>query len=80
VGLYRALRRGGLRIPQDIAVAGFDGIPESRFLDDPLTTVTMPHEEMCRVAVELLLSRLSGERTEPRQVVVPTHLYIGGTT
>jgi LacI family transcriptional regulator len=80
VGLYRVLRRAGVRVPEDIAVAGFDGIPEGRFLDAPLTTVTTSGEEMCRVAVELLLGRISGERKEPRQVIVPARLFVGGTT
>lgn len=82
VGLYRALRRAGLRVPQDVAVAGFDGIPEGLYLDDPLTTVETRGEEICRVAVDMLLSRLSGQDThdQPRQVLLPTRLRVGGTT
>lgn len=89
VGLYRALRRAGLRVPEDIAVAGFDGIREARYLDDPLTTVEMPADALCRVAVELLLSHLhdceedpapARARAAPQQIMLPTRLIIGGTT
>jgi len=86
VGVYRALRRAGLRVPEDIAVAGFDDTREARFLDDPLTTVATPAGPMCRRGVELLLKRLrdpADAETLPaseRQVLLPASLVVGGTT
>lgn len=82
VGLYRALRRAGLRVPQDIAVTGFDATREGRYLDDPLTTVATPAEPLCLAAADLLLRRLSGDNLLPpgQQLLLPTTLVPGGTT
>ena len=52
IGCLQALREAGLRVPDDIALAGFDDIPISRFLDPPLTTVGVPIAELGRQAVE----------------------------
>jgi LacI family transcriptional regulator len=65
VGCLQALRGLGLRVPDDVALAGFDDIPISRFLDPPLTTVGVPIAELGRQAVEhcveILTSGAAGE-------------------
>lgn len=83
VGLYRALRRAGLRVPEDIAVVGFDGIDEGLYLERPLTTVQIPAEALCSAAADLLLRRLRGGSDTPppgQQVCIPSCLRVGGTT
>ena len=68
MGAYRAIRRAGLSIPDDISVIGFDNQDQiAPWLDPPLTTMALPHEEMGRWAVEHLLRVLSGEAEGPRQ-------------
>ena len=68
MGAYRAIRRAGLSIPQDISVIGFDNQDQiAPWLDPPLTTIQLPHEAMGRWAVEHLLRVLSGETEGPRQ-------------
>ncbi len=61
IGAMRALREAGLRIPQDISIAGFDDIDIAPLLSPPLTTVYQPKYEMGQAAVEILLRRLRGE-------------------
>ena len=60
MGAYRAARTGGLRVPDDLSIVGFD---DQEFiaseLDPPLTTVRLPHREMGRLAIELLLDEPS---------------------
>ena len=56
VGAYHALAEAGLRVPQDVSVASFDDDEIAATLRPGLTTVAIPHEEMGRLAVELLLS------------------------
>lgn len=65
IGAMWALRTAGLRIPTDIAVAGFDDVPFTRYLQPPLTTVHVPTEAMGRTAVEALL-RPGGPLPEPQ--------------
>ena len=55
VGAYDALRQKGLRVPEDMSIVGFDDEDTSAYLDPPLTTVVLPHEEMARWAVGALL-------------------------
>lgn len=74
-GAYRALAEQGVRIPDDIAVVGFDGLPRGPQLDPPLTTVVQPVVEVGRTAVRLL----AGDHEERQVVVLPTELRIGSS-
>ncbi|MFJ6217244.1 LacI family DNA-binding transcriptional regulator [Streptomyces sp. NPDC092296] len=55
IGVLRAARELGLRVPQDLAVTGFDDIPEASFCDPPLTTIASDRDAMARAAVDLVL-------------------------
>jgi LacI family transcriptional regulator len=83
IGVHRGLQRGGLRIPEDVAVIGFDGIEEGEYLEKPLTTVAWSVEEMCRVSVARLLQAIAGEETAGTAsagTLIPMGLQLGGTT
>jgi LacI family transcriptional regulator len=72
MGAYRAVRRAGLTISDDISVIGFDDQDQlAPWLDPPLTTMRLPHEAMGRWAVSYLLGVLSGDITEPRHERIP---------
>ncbi|MFF2845361.1 LacI family DNA-binding transcriptional regulator [Streptomyces sp. NPDC058001] len=60
VGALHALERRGVRVPGDVAVTGFDGIPLSRLVRPALTTVRQPMRRMGEEAVDLLVRRLGG--------------------
>ncbi len=75
IGATTALQRAGLRIPEDVAVAGFDDVPISRFLTPPLTTVRAPTEGVGRCAVEQLVRLIRGEQAEAL-TLLPTELVI----
>ena len=64
IGALSAFRDGGLRVPDDIALVGFDDIPIARFLDPPLTTVKVPIAELGRRGLQILL----GEDTHPARL------------
>lgn len=72
VGVYRALHERGLRIPDDVAVVGFDGFTRVAEFAPPLTTVVQPVEEVGRRAVELLAE----PSTEPREIILPVSLRV----
>jgi diguanylate cyclase (GGDEF)-like protein len=73
IGAVRALAARGVRVPEDIAVIGFDDVEAARFCLPPLTTVRQPLHEQGRVATELLLAQLRGERV-PERVLLHTAL------
>ncbi|MEU4770198.1 LacI family DNA-binding transcriptional regulator [Actinosynnema sp. NPDC023794] len=66
MGVYRAAREAGLRIPADLSVVGFDDLPVAAMVDPPLTTVHQPLVEMAMAATELALALGRGE--QPPQV------------
>ncbi len=75
VGVIQALREAGYRIPEDVAVAGFDDSLFARVLTPPLTTVRAPIEQVGQAAVRQLLRLIRGEEVEAR-LVLPTELII----
>ena len=75
IGAVRALRDNGLRVPEDVSVIGFDGLPLGEYLVPRLTTVDQPRAAMCRRSVELLLDAIEHDAA-PRHEAVPfTLLY-----
>lgn len=76
VGAQHALAAAGVRVPDDIAVTGFDDIAMARHLLPALTTVHQPIQQLGAVAVETLLIRVSGDRLARRDIVLPTSLRV----
>ncbi|MDQ2654552.1 MAG: LacI family transcriptional regulator [Chloroflexota bacterium] len=77
MGAMVAIREAGLRVPDDIAVAGFDDITVARLLHPTLTTVAQFPERLGRQAAEMLFARLDGTVTsEGRRVEMPYELMI----
>ena len=80
VGLLDSLRRSGLDVPGDIAVAGYDDSPLARLSHVELTTVDQqPHEQAAR-AVQAVVERLDHARTEPVNIVIPPRLVPRATS
>jgi LacI family transcriptional regulator, repressor for deo operon, udp, cdd, tsx, nupC, and nupG len=73
IGAIKALRRGGRRVPEDIAVVGFDDLPLSAVFEPALTTISQPMRELGATAAEMLLQRLAGERPLSRTL---THTIV----
>jgi len=78
VGALRVLREAGLRVPDDVALVGFDDSSVCRLTDPALTSVHQPVEEMGRVMADLLIARISGEAVAA-QTVLPTRLVVRGS-
>ncbi len=71
-GGYRVARERGLRIPQDLAIVGFDDLDFSVELDPPLTTIHAERERLGETAYRLLAEAIAG--IPPRQVTLPVRL------
>jgi DNA-binding LacI/PurR family transcriptional regulator len=71
-GAMRVIKDSGRRIPDDVAVVGFDGSPAAGNTEPPLTTVHQPAEAMGRHMARLLLAQIAGEPVdEPGVILVP---------
>jgi len=73
-GAMQVLRAAGRRIPEDVAIAGFDDSPVAEMTDPPLTSVRQPIEEMGREMVRLLLEHTADPGSVPRKVILATEL------
>jgi LacI family transcriptional regulator len=77
LGALFALHEAGLRVPDDLAIVGFDDIPAAKLLHPPLTTVAQFPERIGRRAAEMFFDRLGNDPpTEPRCEVMPVELKI----
>ncbi|HEY6634264.1 MAG TPA: LacI family DNA-binding transcriptional regulator [Acidimicrobiia bacterium] len=79
-GAYRALFEAGRRIPDDVAVAGFDDLEFAAQLDPPLTTVRQGVGDIGHESARTLLSLLENPDSGPRRVLLPTELVVRGST
>jgi LacI family transcriptional regulator len=80
VGVMHAAAEAGLRVPDDLTVAGFDGFELSQIVRPRLTTVRQPVNEMALMSVELLLRLIERRETDMLQVVLGTELIVGGSS
>lgn len=76
IGVLKTVREVGLRVPEDLAVVGFDDMPWAAELFSPLTTVTQPTYELGQEAVRVLLQRRSDPAAPVRTIALRTSLTI----
>jgi DNA-binding LacI/PurR family transcriptional regulator len=76
----KAAFRAGLRIPQDLAIVGFDDSYISRVVAPELTTVRIDVDQMGRLAAQKLFDLIDGKTISETQIEIPTELVIRGTT
>ncbi len=74
LGALRALQSSGYRVPNDVAVAGFDDTQDARFSTPSLTSISPGRDELAREAVQMLVERIAGADTPPRDVHVGFYL------
>jgi DNA-binding LacI/PurR family transcriptional regulator len=81
IGALRALREGGRRVPEDVAIVGFDDVEECLYTSPPLTSVSPDKRAVAESAVELLVQRMEDTGPmQPREVFPPYRLVIREST
>jgi LacI family transcriptional regulator len=80
VGAYSVARRAGLRVPEDLAVIGYNDIPLAGRLIPGLTTVHVPIHEFGSAAARLLLDQIANGHGTPKRVVYTPELVVRGST
>lgn len=73
---YRCLHDMGIRVPDDVALVGCDGLEETEFWETPLSTIVQPLEEMCRIAWSFLQMRMQQPDIPIRQAVLKPRLVV----
>ena len=75
LGAYHALSLAGLRVPEDVAIVGFDDVSFASLLSPALTTVRAPIEDVGRMAAEKLVAQIQGQVVD-MLTLLPTELVI----
>jgi len=78
-GVYDAVRQSGLKIPEDISIAGFND-SEASLMYPPLTSVREFPEELGRHLAEFALKRIEAPEREPQQLTIPTRVIVREST
>ncbi|HEU5485826.1 MAG TPA: substrate-binding domain-containing protein, partial [Microlunatus sp.] len=76
LGAIHALHRAGIRVPDDIAVVGWDNIEDGAFANPSLSTVAPDLTALAEKAMDALITRIDGDRSESRTFVVPHELVV----
>ena len=76
IGAMRALREAGLRVPEDVAIVGFDDLPQAARTEPPLTSVRQPIYRLGSTAVDSLLDLTEYPDSSPRRIILPTELVV----
>ena len=79
VGAYQALYQSGLRIPQDMAVVGYDDIELARYMTPPLTTIHQPKDELGELAIDVLIHRMADPGQKQQRVQLTPELVVRGS-
>ncbi len=76
LGALVSLRRQGLRVPDDVALVGFDDIPLAAYVNPPLTTVRLPARQLGEEAARLLIALVEGRPVETTEILLETTLIV----
>ncbi len=80
MGVIKRLKEAGVRVPEDISVAGYDDLIYSSLLETPLTTVRQPVLQMCTRSVEILLQRMENCTSPTEKVLLRPQLIVRAST
>jgi len=76
MGVIRALREDNIHIPEEISLITFDDNPYLDYIEPPLTRISQPIEEICKIAVKILISKIQDDDNTPKKVLLKTNLII----
>jgi LacI family transcriptional regulator len=76
VGAISGVRENGGRVPEDLAIVGFDDVDLASFTNPPLTTIVQPKYEMGVLAAQMLMERIKDKAMPPRRRLLKTTLVV----
>lgn len=79
-GAFQAIRDSGLRVPNDVAIVGFDETTWGALVEPPITLIAQPTEEIGRTATELLFQRIEEPKRSPKTVTLKGTLIARGSS
>ncbi|KAB1940998.1 LacI family transcriptional regulator [Micromonospora sp. ALFpr18c] len=80
MGVLRAARQCGLRVPEDLSVIGYDNLPVAAWTDPALTTINQPLRDMAGIATQMLLDLANGNEPATSRIDLVTELVVREST
>ncbi|GCD81017.1 LacI family transcriptional regulator [Parageobacillus thermoglucosidasius] len=80
VGALKAVQQLGFRVPKDIAIIGYDGIPLTEMTTPELSTISQPIYDMGAIAARILIKQIEGKPLEKLHYVLPVELVVRQST
>ncbi|MFG3557198.1 LacI family DNA-binding transcriptional regulator [Micromonospora sp. NPDC047557] len=80
MGVLRAARQCGLRVPEDLSVIGYDNLPVATWTDPALTTINQPLRDMAGIATQMLLDLVAGNGPATSRIDLVTELVVREST
>ena len=80
LGVLRALKQAGLRVPDDVSLIGFDDVPEAAYFDPPLTTIRQDFGEVGHRGLQLLLDQINSDQPTSTHETIEPELVIREST
>ncbi len=76
MGCIKALKEEKVKLPEDISLLTFDENPYLNFIEPPLTCISQPVEDICKIAVKMLFSNILEHDITPKRVLLKTQLKV----
>ena len=76
MGCIKALKEEKVKLPEDISLLTFDENPYLNFIEPPLTCISQPVEDICKIAVKMLFSNILEHDIAPKRVLLKTQLKV----
>ena len=80
IEIMHVLKNLGLKVPNDVAVMGFNNEKVGEFIEPPLSSIDLPAQEMGKIAAEMLLKHIKDPEHKPEKRLIPSKLVVRGST
>jgi LacI family transcriptional regulator len=76
IGILKEAKKNGMRVPEDLAIVGYDDLPAAEVIEPSLTTVRQPKLEMGDYAINMIVDKIEGREVGLKQKELPTKLIV----
>ena len=78
--MLKALKKGGVKVPQEAAVITFDNYPIAEYMDPPLTVIDVDTYKLGEMAASVLIEKIKSHSAENEHVLIDTKLIVRAST
>lgn len=76
MGCLKAFKEEGVKIPEEISLITFDENPYLNYIEPPLTCISQPLEDICKIAVKMLFTKITAKEDTVKRILLKTTLKV----